>query len=104
MAAACGNDMAYEDAYEHAVGLAHHSSASFLEKVTQIAYADVPVSYIFCEDDLVVSPQLQEGFIKKIEEKKGEKVHVVKLKSGHCPNWSRPEELAKVVAEVAGRK
>jgi pimeloyl-ACP methyl ester carboxylesterase len=104
MAAACGNDMAYELAYEYAIGLAHHSSASFLEKATQTAYTDIPVSYIFCEEDLVVKPELQEGFIKKIEEKKGEKVHVVKLKSGHCPNWSRPEELAQVMAQVAAKE
>jgi pimeloyl-ACP methyl ester carboxylesterase len=101
MASACGNDMPYEQAYEYAIGLAHHSSASFLEPLTQAAYADVPVSYVLCEQDLVVVPDAQKGFIKVLEEGSGKEVRVVKLQSGHCPNWSRPEELAGVLGELA---
>jgi pimeloyl-ACP methyl ester carboxylesterase len=104
MASACGNDMPFDLAYEYAIGLAHHSSASFIEDVTQTAYTEVPVSYILCEQDLVVSPEMQKGFVKVIEEARGEEVHVVRLASGHCPNWSRPEELAGVIGGLAGKE
>jgi pimeloyl-ACP methyl ester carboxylesterase len=104
MASACGNDMPYDLAYEKAIGLQHHSSASFVESVTQTVYTEVPVSYILCEDDLVVSPEIQTRFIKVLETARGGEVHVVRLKSGHCPNWSRPQELAGVIGDLAERE
>ncbi|KAF1965163.1 alpha/beta-hydrolase [Bimuria novae-zelandiae CBS 107.79] len=102
LAYACGNDLdSWEDAYEFAKQLPHHSTASFQEKLTQAAYAEVPVSYIFTEKDLIVSPEQQENFVKNIEEAKGEKIDVIRKPWGHCPNWSFPEELLEIFAAVA---
>lgn len=69
--------------------------------MTQIAYKEIPASYIFCEDDLIVSPAQQTKFIKVIEDATGKVVDVVKLKAGHCPNWSMPEKVAEVIGELA---
>lgn len=100
-AAAC-NDLPWDEAYENTLNFAHHSAASFMEKVTQLAYTEVPVSYLLCQRDLIVSPELQRGYIKVLEEG-GQKVSVVELDSGHCPNWSIPEKLAEVIVGEAGK-
>jgi pimeloyl-ACP methyl ester carboxylesterase len=97
------SDLPLDLAYENGLHFQHHSGASFAEKVTQVAYTDVPVSYIFCEDDLVVSPEMQRKFIGVIEEAKGGKIPVVSLKAGHCPNFSIPEALARAIVEEAER-
>tara|TARA_R110002003_G_scaffold589_15_gene20669 strand:+ start:1735 stop:2067 length:333 start_codon:yes stop_codon:yes gene_type:complete len=102
MASAACNDLPWEQGYENVLNFAHHSAESFLGKVTQVAYTDVPVSYLLCEDDLIVSPEKQRGFIQVLEEG-GRKVDVVSLKAGHCPNWSMPEELGDVIAAEAER-
>lgn len=97
------SDLPLDLAYESALNFQHHSAASFKEAVTQVGYKDIPVSYLFCEDDLVVSPDMQRKFIGVIEEAKGKSISVVNLKAGHAPNFSIPEELARVVVEEAER-
>jgi pimeloyl-ACP methyl ester carboxylesterase len=97
------NDLPWELAYEHVLQFPHHSAASFLEPVTQIAYKDVPVSYIVCEKDMIIAPDAQREFVKVLEEASLGKVHVVSLESGHCPNWSVPEKLAEVIVVEAAR-
>ena len=57
LAFAIGNDFdSWEYAYECAKKLPHHSAVTFTEKVTQIGYEKVPVSYILTEKDVVVAP------------------------------------------------
>lgn len=93
------NDLPWEIAYEKVLSFAHHSSASFMDPVTQVAYTgDVPVSYLVCEKDFVVSTGKQREFIKVLEES-GKSISVRSLECGHCPNWSMPKELAEVVVE-----
>ncbi|KAF2831148.1 alpha/beta-hydrolase [Ophiobolus disseminans] len=93
------NDLPWELAYEATLNFAHHSASSFLQPVTQVAYADgkIPVSYVVTEKDLVVPVAAQRGFIKVIEEASGRNVSVVSLESSHCPNWSIPERLGDVI-------
>lgn len=99
------NDMPWEDAYPLALQLKQHSRVSFDDQVTEAAYEKsesgelVPVSYIVCEKDLIISPEQQRGYIQVLEEKRGAKVDVSSLEAGHCPNWSVPEELTKVIVE-----
>lgn len=97
------SDLPLDLAYEHALNFQHHSAASFKEAVTTVGYKDIPTSYIFCEDDLVVSPEMQSKFIGVIEAAKGKAIEVVRLKAGHTPNFSMPEELARVVVQEAER-
>lgn len=49
MAGAVCNDLPYAQAYENALKIPHHSTASFKEEVTQASYKDIPLTYIFCE-------------------------------------------------------
>jgi pimeloyl-ACP methyl ester carboxylesterase len=101
MAPAVCNDLPYIQAYEHALQLPHHSAISFQNESTQASYKDIPVTYIFCERDLIVSPELQQKYIDTIEEVSGRKVDVRRIDSGHCPNWSKPEELLGLIADAA---
>ncbi|XPS70463.1 hypothetical protein M3J09_002680 [Ascochyta lentis] len=95
------NDLPYAQAYENALKLPHHSATSFQSEVTQASYKDIPVTYIFCEKDMVISPEIQQRFIDAIEEVSGSKVDVKKIDAGHCPNWSKPEELLQLIVEAS---
>lgn len=96
------NDLDYAQAYENALQLSHHSAISFQNEATQASYKDIPVTYIFCERDLIINPETQQRFIDTIEEVSGKKVDVKRIDAGHCPNWSRPEELVGLIVEAAG--
>jgi len=80
-----------------------HSTASFAGKLTYAAYKDVPVTYIICEEDKVISPKAQRKMVQMLE-RDGKDVTVVSLKSGHAPNSSQPEKVVEVVRKAAGEK
>lgn len=94
------NDLPWETAYPLTLQMMHHSRASFEGRVTQLAYNNVPITYILCTKDLIISPEKQREMIDRIEET-GTRVSVEMLESGHCPNWSRPEELVAIIAKNA---
>ena len=96
------NDLPYAQAYENVLRLPHHSAASFQSEITQASYKDIPVTYIFCEKDLVISPEIQQRFIDTIEEVSKKSVDVKRIDAGHCPNWSKPDELIKLVVQAVG--
>lgn len=105
IAHAVGNDLpSWEVAYEWALQLSHHSAVSLQGVMTQAAYESIPVSYILCEKDLIVSPEIQKKSIRVIEEVSGKKVDVISLDAGHCPNWSQPERLAEIIVQEADRE
>lgn len=95
------NDLPYAQAYENALKLPHHSAVSFQSEVTQASYKDIPATYIYCERDVVINPETQQRFIDTIEEVSGKKVDVKKIDAGHCPTWSKPEELLTLMIEAA---
>ena len=64
------------------------------------------MSYVFCEKDLIISPEKQNGFIDMMKEErkgKGGEVDVYRLDAGHCPNWSVPEKLVEVLGQCADK-
>jgi pimeloyl-ACP methyl ester carboxylesterase len=107
MAGATMNDVPWEDAYPIALQLAHHSAASFEEKTTQAAYLPgedgktIPVSYVLCDQDQVISPEMQQQFIHTIEEASGNEVDVHRLEAGHCPNVSCTKRLVEILGLCA---
>ena len=59
--------------------------------------------YILCENDQIIPPESQRTFIETAKEK-NEKVEVVTIDSGHCPNNSRPEFVVGVIKKAAGEE
>ncbi|KAF1836733.1 alpha/beta-hydrolase [Decorospora gaudefroyi] len=108
--AAC-NDMPWEDGYPVTLQLAHQSAASFEEKVTQVAYADkggaVPVAYIVCEQDLIISPGMQRKYVDVVQQATrttgatARPVDVYSLDAGHIPNASCPAKLVEGIVWCA---
>lgn len=72
-----------------------HSAVSFGDELTYAGYKDVPVSYLFCENDKCVPPEVQQKGIETIEEASGEKVDVTRINSDHCPMISAPDKVVE---------
>jgi pimeloyl-ACP methyl ester carboxylesterase len=77
------------------------SALSFASPVTYTAFKDIPSSYIFCEQDQVVPPALQEEYVKNIKIVAGGVVDLHRLDSNHVPNLTATEILAKVILKIA---
>jgi len=103
-AALCFSDIPQEEGELWAEKFGCHSSASFANELTYAGYKDVPVSYLLCEDDLVVPAKNQREEIALIEKESGNMVDVTSIKAGHCPNVSMPETVINWIALLAGLK
>lgn len=56
LAGGVGTDLpTWEEAFEQAQKLPHHSAVAFTNTISEAAYKTVPVSYILTEKDVVVS-------------------------------------------------
>jgi hypothetical protein len=91
------SDLPVPEGMEMAKKMPLHSTPSFANELTYPGYNHVSVSYVFCEDDVVLPPDFQQACIDRIEEASGNKVHVTKLKAGHTPEASVPREEAKAI-------
>lgn len=59
-----------------------------------VAWREKPSTYVVCAEDRATPLEVQREYAKRAES-------VVELPSGHHPFLSRPELLARVLAEVA---
>ncbi|KIW09824.1 hypothetical protein PV08_11925 [Exophiala spinifera] len=78
-----------------------HSAPSFVNQLTYAGYKDIPVSYLLCEDDLCIPPDVQQRGIDIIEEQSGSKVDVTRIKADHCPNHSAMQSVVDWIVSVA---
>lgn len=80
-----------EERLEWEKKMVQHSGPSFANELTHAGYADVPVSYLFCEEDICVRPEIQQAGIDRIEKASGKKVDVTSIKGDHAPMITQEE-------------
>lgn len=100
----------YNDIHDRAVldglvdSLRPHAYGAFWSKSTYAAWKDVASTYVVCERDAAIPPQAQRGMIAHVNEASGGKMREVSMDASHSPFVSRPEELGRIVREIAGEK
>ncbi|KIW22402.1 uncharacterized protein PV07_12290 [Cladophialophora immunda] len=94
-------DLEFDKAVATVRSMSRHSALSFASEVTYPGYKHVPVSFIVCENDMIIPPDLQRGYIEMIRRESGSAVDVHTLNTGHCPNTTAPDQLAKVIVQIA---
>ena len=80
-----------------------HSAVSFIGELTYAGYKDIPVSYLFCEEDLCIPSKIQKAEIEMMEKESGQKVNVTSIKADHCPNITATQETIDWILDVAER-
>lgn len=81
--------------------MARHSAASFATPLSHAGYLDAPVSYLLCENDLVIPATIQRGEIEIIESKSGNKVDVQTIACGHAPTVSNTGSVVEWLVKLA---
>jgi hypothetical protein len=80
-----------------------HSSISFDRKLTYPAYQHIPVTYLVCKDDKVITSDLPRSMIEAGREV-GMDVDIVSCSAGHGVDISKPEAVVDVIRKAAGEK
>jgi pimeloyl-ACP methyl ester carboxylesterase len=95
------SDLPLERALELAKGMSpEHSTASFKEKLSYPGYNDVQVHYVLCEEDQLLPLEAQQSTIESVKGFTGKDVVVHKIKAGHAPTSSKPDDVTKIVLDV----
>ncbi|KAF8205349.1 Alpha/beta hydrolase fold-1 [Mycena galopus ATCC 62051] len=97
------NDLPPEEARSWASRMREHAAASFSHILTYGAYKDIPVSYLLCEEDKGVPPEVQNKIIAGMESVMGgASVDRHPVKAGHHINASQPKTMAAVIRKALG--
>ena len=100
----CLSGLPYDEAVKWAKRFGQHSAITFVNKLSYQGYKDVPVSYMFCEDDLCVTPAMQQAGIDNIERASGRKVDVYKYNLDHIPYFSDVNAVVDAVNRAASEE
>jgi hypothetical protein len=92
--------MPLEEAEAFMMRFPTHSMVSFSGELTHAGYKVVPVSYLVCEGDLVISKKAQMGMVEMIERESGKKVDITMSKASHGINVSAPQDVVNWVAHM----
>lgn len=92
-------EMFYNDVRPRAAAWAQNrllpsSFAAFTEHLTAAAWRHIPSTYIACERDQCLPPQMQEAMAQRAE-----RIH--RLPAGHSPMLSQPKALAEIIKCIA---
>jgi len=87
------NDISLEEGIKWTEKFHGHSVLCFGDALTYAGYQDIPVSYLVCENDLVIPIKNQRDGIELIEKVSGRKVDVTSIQTGHVPMVSAPEKV-----------
>ena len=77
-----------------------HSRKAFTTFPTFIdAEIQCPKTWVFCENDVAISPEYQEYSIKN-----GNYKDIIRIPSGHSPFLKVPERMVDIIVDVASRE
>ncbi|KAJ5093069.1 hypothetical protein N7456_008930 [Penicillium angulare] len=96
-----GTGLSEEDLDVYLQGLGRWSGKAFYQPLEHCAWRDIPVSYIQTPPDALMPLAYQKAFVEDMEAA-GRRVRVFELVTGHCPNITKPEELASIIQEIVG--
>jgi hypothetical protein len=80
-----------------------HSTISFAGELTYPAYKYILVSYLVCEADKIIPPQLQRDIVEMMSKESGRDIDVHVLQAGHCPNVSMPGAVVDAIMKATNK-
>jgi len=95
-------ELQQEEAIQWVGKMPGHSCISFDNLATYPAYKDIPMTSFICENDLVISPNVQRSMVKMVEKETGKRVDVRSLFAGHIPNITASKDVVKVIHIASG--
>ncbi|KAH7392808.1 Alpha/beta hydrolase fold-1 [Pyrenochaeta sp. MPI-SDFR-AT-0127] len=95
------NDLSESEQKHWQSQLQTHALATFYAKSTGAGWRNIPTDYLVCEDDLAIPAAAQEGMVKAVKEA-GADIEITRIKAGHSPFLSKPDETVAWIQKVAG--
>ncbi|PGH27511.1 hypothetical protein AJ80_00752 [Polytolypa hystricis UAMH7299] len=101
-AAVLYNDLPADEAASWAAQLLPFPRSAQIAPISQIAYSNIPATFVVCENDAAVPPWVQKLMLKGPAEE-GIEFAVESIQSSHSPFLSMPDKLAKLVIKIGSK-
>jgi pimeloyl-ACP methyl ester carboxylesterase len=90
------NDLPEDEAQKWSTNKMYPEPTEGWEKpITYMGWRDIPSSYIVCEKDNLIPAPLQETLGQLAGST------LIRMDTGHFPQLSQPEELARIIQQIA---
>ncbi|KAJ5611509.1 hypothetical protein N7528_008614 [Penicillium herquei] len=95
-----GPGLSDDELANYLAGLKRWNGMALSQPLKECAWKDIPVSYIHTtENDFTTPIHYQQAMVEAIRSA-GHKVQTFELATGHCPNITKPEELATILDQI----
>jgi hypothetical protein len=95
------HDLPAEEGEYWASKLQRHSFVTFTIGAASAAWKTIPSSYLICEDDRAIRPQVQEFMVKTCQDL-GANMETERIFCSHSPFLVRPDETVGFLRRAAG--
>ncbi|KAK8130830.1 Alpha/beta hydrolase fold-1 [Apiospora sp. TS-2023a] len=95
-----GDGAGTDEVEAYLASLVRWNGTCMYQAISKCAWQEVPVTYIYTSLDMTVLFDYQKSMVEMMR-KEGQKVATVELRTGHCPNLTRTQEVAGVLSKVA---
>ncbi|KAK8053620.1 alpha/beta-hydrolase [Apiospora saccharicola] len=95
-----GDGAGTDEVEAYLASLVRWNGTCMYQAISQCAWREVPVTYIYTSVDMTVLFDYQKSMVEMMR-KEGRKVATVELSTGHCPNLTKTQEVADVIWKVA---
>ena len=89
------------EAEKYISNLVRWNGKAMYQEVTQCAWREIPVAYIYTTQDMTVPYDYQKSMVEKMRVD-GREVWTFELATSHCPNLKMTEEVVDFVNQVGG--
>ena len=77
------------------------NGGAMYERITNCAWREISVSYIYTTQDMTVPYDYQKSFVEGMRAQ-GREVNTFELETGHAPHLTKTEEVVDIINQVAG--
>ena len=93
------SDLPLEEALHWQSKQSLQSAICYQGKCVYDAYRHIPVTFILCTEDQILTYKFQLERVEMLK-KAGGKVEVLTMRTGHCPNVSDVEQTARTIVQA----
>ncbi|KAJ5659896.1 hypothetical protein N7507_006347 [Penicillium longicatenatum] len=94
-----GPGLSDADLENYVGGLVRFNANAMYQPLTHCSWREIPTTYVFTTTDLTIPLSYQKHMVAGMEAA-GRQVQTFTLETGHCPNITQPEELAKIIEQI----
>lgn len=95
-----GADAGADEVEAYLASLVRWNGTCMYQSISQCAWREVPVTYIYTSSDMLVPFDYQKSMVEMMR-MEGREVATVELSTGHCLNLTKAKEVADVISKVA---